>query len=218
MPAAIGKIPKLKLPMFSEQSSGLNRRTAASRSSSDIPRPPPVVMLMTALVPSWIAGRKRPKTSGSGVGRPVWGCRACRCRIAAPASAAPIACSAIWSGVMGRCGVSDGTWIAPVTAQLMKALRCSRTMTGRLCGGAGRRVVGELVEGRLHVLHEQLHVADDGVARHLRVVEDEDDVIGRQLLPLRHELVADHLRRAVHPQPAVDDGLDRVGRVERYHR
>jgi hypothetical protein len=36
--------------------------------------------------------------------------------------AAPIAFSAIWLGVTGRCGVSDGTWIAPVMAQLMMTL------------------------------------------------------------------------------------------------
>jgi conjugative relaxase-like TrwC/TraI family protein len=35
------------------------------------------------------------ETFGSGVGRPSLGSRACKCRIAAPASAAPIACSAI---------------------------------------------------------------------------------------------------------------------------
>src|SRR3954447_14744585 len=217
MPAAIGKIPKLKLPMFSEHSSGLNRRTAASRSSSDMPSPPPVVMLMTASVPSSILGTKRAKTSGSGVGRPVSGWRAWRCRIAAPASAAPIACSAICSGVMGRCGVSDGTWIAPVTAQLTIALRCLRA-TGSSARRRGRRVFGELVECRLHVLHEQLHVADDGIGGHLRVVEDEHDVLGRQLLPLGDELVADHLGRPVHPEAAVDDRLHRVGRVERHHR
>lgn len=34
-----------------------------------------------------------------------------------PASAASIACSAISSGMTGRCGDIVGGWIAPVTAQ-----------------------------------------------------------------------------------------------------
>src|SRR3954451_10829429 len=217
IPAAIGKIPKLKLPMFSEQSSGSKRRTAARRSSSAMPRPPPVVMFTTASVRSWIRPRNCAYTSGSGVGRPSAGSRAWRCRIAAPASAAPIAWSAICSGVIGRWGVSDGTWIAPVTAQLTIALRCLRAMAASLGPlgprRPGRRVLGQLVERRLDVLHEQLHVADDRVGRHLGVVEDEHDVLGRQLLPLGDELVAHHLGRAVHPQPAVGDGLDDVGGV-----
>jgi hypothetical protein len=63
------------------------------------------------------------KTSGSWVGRPSSGSRACRWRIAAPASAAPIAASAISSGVTGRWGDMDGVWIEPVTAQVMMTLR-----------------------------------------------------------------------------------------------
>ena len=39
--------------------------------------------------------------------------------MAAPASAAPIALSAICAGVMGRCGDMLGVWIEPVMAQLM---------------------------------------------------------------------------------------------------
>ena len=38
--------------------------------------------------------------------------------MAAPASAAPIACSAICAGVIGRYGDIVGVWIAPVTAQV----------------------------------------------------------------------------------------------------
>ncbi len=89
------KIAKFMLPMFREQSSGENRRAAAVRSSSDMPCPPPVVMLMTASQRERISGRNCANTSGSGDGRPVSGSRAWRCRIVAPASAAPIACSAI---------------------------------------------------------------------------------------------------------------------------
>ena len=43
--------------------------------------------------------------------------------MAAPASAAPIAASAISSAVTGRCGDIDGVWIEPVTAQVMMTLR-----------------------------------------------------------------------------------------------
>jgi hypothetical protein len=39
--------------------------------------------------------------------------------IAAPAFAAPMAASAISSGVIGRYGDMVGVWIAPVTAQVM---------------------------------------------------------------------------------------------------
>jgi hypothetical protein len=42
--------------------------------------------------------------------------------MAAPASAAPMACSAIWSGVIGRASDMVGVWIAPVTAQVMMTL------------------------------------------------------------------------------------------------
>jgi hypothetical protein len=42
--------------------------------------------------------------------------------IAAPASAAPIADSAISAAVTGRNGDIDGVWIAPVMAQLMMTL------------------------------------------------------------------------------------------------
>ena len=90
------------LPMFIEHNSGLNTRAAADRSSSVIPWPPPVVMLITASQPCRIFGRNSAKISGSGVGRPFEGSRACRWTIAAPASAAPIAPSAISSGVIGR--------------------------------------------------------------------------------------------------------------------
>src|SRR5665213_1454415 len=39
--------------------------------------------------------------------------------MAAPASAAPIACSATSTGVSGRYGLIVGVWIDPVTAQVM---------------------------------------------------------------------------------------------------
>ena len=50
--------------MLSEHISGLARSGAASRSSSVMPWPPPVVMLMTALVACLIRGRNCMKTFG----------------------------------------------------------------------------------------------------------------------------------------------------------
>ena len=46
--------------------------------------------------------------------------------MAAPARAAPIALSAICSGVIGRCGDIVGVWIAPVMAQLTMTLLCGK--------------------------------------------------------------------------------------------
>jgi hypothetical protein len=43
--------------------------------------------------------------------------------MAAPASAAPIAASAISAAVTGKADDIDGVWIAPVTAQVMMTLR-----------------------------------------------------------------------------------------------
>ncbi len=71
-------------------------------------------------------------TFGSGVGLPSFGSRACRCRIAAPASAAPIAPAAISSGVTGRYGVMVGVCIDPVTAQVMITLRVSAIISSLL--------------------------------------------------------------------------------------
>src|SRR6478752_9917786 len=42
--------------------------------------------------------------------------------MAAPASAAAMACSAIWSGVIGKASDMVGVWIAPVMAQVMMTL------------------------------------------------------------------------------------------------
>jgi hypothetical protein len=64
---------------------------------------PPVVMLMTASVASRMRGTNWSNTFGSAEGRPSFGSRACRCRMAAPASAASMDCSAICSGVSARC-------------------------------------------------------------------------------------------------------------------
>src|SRR6056297_3241317 len=79
-------------------------------------------MFTTALVACLIRPRKGAKASALWSGLPVWGSRACRCRMAAPASAAPMAAAAISSGVIGRWSDIVGVWIAPVTAQVMITL------------------------------------------------------------------------------------------------
>src|SRR5438445_385704 len=91
----------------------------AARGALHAPR---VVSCIATSHAALICGRKRMHIFGSCVGRPSAGSRACRCTIAAPAPAAPIAPSAISSGVTGRCGDMLGVWIAPVTAQVMMTL------------------------------------------------------------------------------------------------
>ena len=108
--------------MLSDAISGCASFGAARRSSIVMSELPPVVMFTTASQPARMRGRNCMNTSGSAVGRPLSGSRACRCRIAAPAAAAPIACVAISSGVTGRCGLIVGVWIEPVTAQVMMTL------------------------------------------------------------------------------------------------
>jgi len=76
-------------------------------------------------------------TAGSGVGRPSLGSRACKCRIAAPASAAAIDCSAISAGAIGRYSLMLGVWMAPVTAQLMMILAKAFLLVFRRVRNAG---------------------------------------------------------------------------------
>ena len=111
--------------MLSEATSGLKVAAGSKRSSTVMPGAPPVVRFTTQSERCLMTGRKRPKASGVWSGRPVSGLRACRWTIAAPASAAPTAASAISSGVTGRCGDIEGVWMAPVTAQVMMTLRLS---------------------------------------------------------------------------------------------
>src|ERR1700710_716690 len=84
---------------------------------------PPVVRLITQLERCLMIFRNGAKASGLWSGWPVLGLRACRCTIAAPASAASTAASAISCGVTGSAFDIDGVWIAPVTAQVMMTLR-----------------------------------------------------------------------------------------------
>src|SRR5690242_16502868 len=108
--------------MLSEATSGFNVFAASIRSSSDIVVLPPVERLITASVDCLILGRKAMKSSGFGLGLPSAGLRAWRWMIAAPASAAPIAASAISLAVIGRCGDMVGVCTDPVGAQVMIAL------------------------------------------------------------------------------------------------
>src|SRR5213594_154713 len=85
-------------------------------------------MLITASVAAAMRGTNWSKIAGSGVGCPSDGLRACTCRIAAPAWAASIDCSAIWSGVSGRYDDMVGVCMAPVTAQVMMTLSCVLAM------------------------------------------------------------------------------------------
>ena len=109
--------------MFSEATSGLNVAAGRTRSSTVMVGAPPVVMFTTQFERCLMTCRNGAKASGLWSGRPSCGLRACRCTIAAPASAAPIAASAISCAVTGRCGDIEGVWIEPVTAQVMMTLR-----------------------------------------------------------------------------------------------
>src|SRR5467141_362925 len=84
---------------------------------------PPVVRLITQLERCLMIFRNGAKASGLWSGWPVFGLRACRCTIAAPASAASTAASATSCGVTGKAFDIEGVWIAPVTAQVMMTLR-----------------------------------------------------------------------------------------------
>src|ERR1043166_1702301 len=109
-------------PMFNDATSGLNTAAGLTRSSIDMVGAPPVVMLITAAQRCLMTFRNGANASGDWSGRPSFGSRACRCTTAAPASAAPIAASAMWRAVTGIAGDIDGVWIEPVTAQVMLAL------------------------------------------------------------------------------------------------
>ena len=78
--------------------------------------------------------RNGAKASGDWSGFPVFGSRAWTCTKAAPASAAPIAASAISSAVIGKYGDIEGVWIAPVTAHVMMTLRF---LAMACCSGSG---------------------------------------------------------------------------------
>ena len=99
---AAGNSAKFIEPIFNEHISGLNLKGASSLCSTVISRPPPVVILTTASVDSFITGKNLLKIFGSEVGLPFFGSLACKCNIEAPALAASIDCFEISSGVSGR--------------------------------------------------------------------------------------------------------------------
>src|ERR1700687_4693878 len=109
--------------MLSEATSGFSSSAGCRRSSIAIVGAPPVVKLITTSERRAMSGANSRKYLGSCVGRPSTGSRACRGTIAAPASAAATAASAISFGVIGRYGDIDGVWMAPVTAQVIMTLR-----------------------------------------------------------------------------------------------
>src|ERR671931_118155 len=76
--------------MLSEATSGFSLSVGCSRSSIDMVGAPPVVKLITTSLSDLILRAKCRKSSGSCVGRPSFGSRACRCTIAAPERAASI--------------------------------------------------------------------------------------------------------------------------------
>src|SRR5262245_54126939 len=122
-------------PMLSEATSGFSLSAGCRRSSMLIVGAPPVVKLSTTSLAARIFAPNWRKSSGSCVGLPSFGLRACRCTIAAPACAAPSAALAISSGVIGRCGDIDGVWIEPVTAQVMMTLPCAAAIVLDYLGG-----------------------------------------------------------------------------------
>ncbi len=109
-------------PRLKEAISGLKRGMARSRSSADMPMPPPVVMPMITSLSALICRMISRKISGSAEGRPLRGSRACRCTAAAPARAQAMASAAICSGVIGKCGVCVGMVTEPVMAAVMMSL------------------------------------------------------------------------------------------------
>src|SRR5712691_5870048 len=109
---------------------------------------PPVVRLITQFERCFMIFRNGANASGLWSGWPVFGLRACRCTIAAPASAASTAASAISCGVTGNAFDIEGVWIAPVTAQVMMTLRL---MLCSLSGGSMHSqfvALGSLVRGQ----------------------------------------------------------------------
>src|SRR5512134_3631525 len=114
--------------MLSEATSGLSCSAGCRRSSIVIVAAPPVVKLSTTSLAALIFVANWRKSSGSCVGLPSFGLRACRCTIAAPALAASIDACAISSGVTGRYGDMLGVWIEPVTAQVMMTLPWAAAM------------------------------------------------------------------------------------------
>src|SRR6202167_1253734 len=108
---------------------------------------PPVVRLITAFERCLMIFRNGAKASGLWSGWPVLGLRACRCTMAAPASAGSTAASAIACGVTGSAFDIEGVWIAPVTAQVMMTLRLMLLLPLLADRSSGIVLLGILVRG-----------------------------------------------------------------------
>src|SRR5689334_8655846 len=121
------------VPRFRVHNSGLSSSTPSSRSCTDMPVPPPVEMLITTSLCCLMPDAYCAKSFGSADGRPSFGSRACRCRIAAPASAAATPCSTTSSTVYGRYGDMDGVWPEPVSAHVMMTFCCPVIVTSKGC-------------------------------------------------------------------------------------
>src|ERR1700676_5114226 len=110
-------------PILRLATSGFHLAAGARRSATDMNGEPPVVRLTTTLDRCLMSRKNGAKASGVWSGLPSVGLRACRWTMAAPASAAPTAASAISWAVMGRYGDIDGVSIEPVTEQVIMTLR-----------------------------------------------------------------------------------------------
>src|SRR6202162_4380423 len=110
--------------MLSEATSGFSSSAGCRRSSIVIVGAPPVVKLITTSDRRAMSGANSRKYLGSCVGRPSAGSRAWRWTMAAPASAAATAASAISFGVIGRYGGIDGGWVGPGDGQGVDNFGC----------------------------------------------------------------------------------------------
>src|SRR4051812_27544855 len=128
--------------MLSEATSGLSTAAGRTRSSTIMVGAPPEVRLITTFERCLITLTKCRKASGVWSGRPSCGLRAWRWTTAAPASAAPMAASAISCAVIGRCGDIDGVWIEPVTAQVMMTLFLATVHSLVVCADPKHSVAG----------------------------------------------------------------------------
>src|SRR5277367_2313246 len=148
---------------------------------------PPVVRLITAFERCLIILRNGAKASGLWSGWPVFGLRACRCTIAAPASAASTAASAISCGVTGNAFDIDGVWIAPVTAQVMMTLRLMLFLFPACGSECSRRVVlRSLVRGqRRQTFVAPLRQRRDALGRRLMRPRGNHPLHVRALVDLR---------------------------------
>src|SRR4029450_4108222 len=206
--------------MLSEHISGDNFITPASRSSTAMVGDPPVVMLITASVDCLMRGRNCMNIAGSPVGRPAWGLRPCRSRMAGAAWAARMACSEIWSGVIGSASDMVGVWIAPVTAQVMMTLsdfaaivlsRDCRILSGSGCAGIRGKAQAPLQRQELpaealgekapDALRRQQHHGHGDGAQHEKIKAAE---IGKRLPQNKKYDGADD--RPLHPADAADNG------------